>query len=145
MKKSARKPLKIVSLLLLILGIVGVILTLAVPGKTYSGTQTVLGQKVETRIVLDGTHYYRSVKTNGEWVDGMKISYKIKGGKFYVAGAEDSTTKINGLKMVDSTTGYDLTCKLAMTFFVVSCVFAVVGLTGTVVLALTDTKKKKRK
>lgn len=143
MKKFFKKPFNIVSLVLAVLGLVGMIVILCVPhGGTYKKTEEVDGSKVTGYYMLKGDEVYVNLKTEGKFEyegDGQKIlsGVEYKGGKAYVLGVEAFEVNAFRIVVADET----LTCTASVVFFIIAGVMFLVGAAGTV-YALAFKKKK---
>lgn len=152
MKKFFKKPLNLVSFVLMVVGVVVMVALLVIPhGKTYTySKKDDDGKKSVMSITLKGDKLYSSWEYDGEMkyedqevgeyvVNKGMLSYKI-GALSYEVG------KINAFKITakDGDTQNAYTCKLNVTIMVVACAMTVVGLAGSVYGALTLKKKKKK-
>lgn len=140
MKKFFKKPLNIVSLVLAVLGLVGMIVILCVPhGGKYSYKGEIGGVEYKQTVTFKGDKLYFSDDD-----EGLGTSYEIKDGKLVVGGIEYS--KINAfkfdIKIGTQTATYK--CTMSYVFFIVACVMLAVGASGMIYGAVAKPKKKKK-
>ena len=148
MKNFIKKPLNLVSLLLAVLGLVGIIVMLVVPhGKTYTATVTVGDNEVHARMELKDGKVYASTKADDEWSEEVAMGeYSISKGKIsYKLGAISTELgEINAFRFIPGDSDdVKYTCKMTVVFFVIACAMAVVGAAGIVYGTLSSKKKKK--
>ena len=148
MKKFISKPRNLVSLILAVLGLVGILVMLIVPhGAKYTNTTTLNDEKIVSCIELKDGKLYSSTKADGEWTDEIAIGeYSISKGKlsYKLGGVSVEVGKINAfrIKIADAEDN-TATCKMTVVFFAIACVMTVVGATGLVLGATSKSKKKK--
>lgn len=152
MKKFFKKPLNIVSLVLAVLGLVGMIVILCVPhGGTYTYTKKEDGKKYKAIVQLKDGNLYSNYAIDGEWAsdENEKVGkYRITDGNlsYSVTGtAYVDYAKINAFKI--TITGSDemtYTCTASVTFFIIACVMLAVGASGMIYGAVAKPKKKKK-
>ncbi len=143
MKNFFKKPLNIVSVVLAVLGIVGMIVILCVPhGKTYTMKDEVAGKEVTYKYVFKGDEVYMSVKTDGEWESDetpIMTNVEYKGGKAYIANVE--AFKINAFRITAEGMDEPMTCAASIAFFIIAGVMTLVGVAGVAYGALSKKKK----
>lgn len=146
MKKFFKKPFNIVSLVLAVLGLIGMIVILCIPhGGTYKMTDEVDGTKVTYYYIFKGDDLYMNIKTEGKFEyegDGQKVFDKVefKGGKAYVLNRE--MFKINAFRLEIEDVEKTFTCTASIVFFIVAGVMFIAGAAG-LTKALVFKKKKK--
>lgn len=151
MKKFFKKPLNLVSFVLMVVGVVVMVALLVIPhGQTYTYTHTADdGKKSVRSITLKGDKLYSSYEYDGEtmYEDKEIGEYIVNKGtlSYKILGVSTEIGKINAFKITskDSDNKEACTCKLNVTIMVVACAMAVVGLAGTIYGSLTLKKKKK--
>lgn len=152
MKKFFKKPLNLVSFVLMLVGVVAIVTLLIIPhGQTYTYTHTDdNGKKSVATVTLEGDKMKTKLEYDGnELSSPVDATYKVEKGKLYtVATAFGSEVKtpvgeINAFKYTPTGSDEAFTCKLNVTIMVVACAMAVVGLAGTIYGSLTLKKKKK--
>lgn len=151
MKKFFKKPLNLVSFVLMVVGVVAMVALLVIPhGQTYTYTHTDdNGKKSVMSITLKGDKLYSSLEYDGEtkYEDEEIGEYIVNKGtlSYKILGVSTEIGKINAFKITskDSDNKEAYTCKLNVTIMVVACAMAVVGLAGTIYGSLTLKKKKK--
>ncbi len=151
MKKFFKKPLNLVSFVLMVVGVVAMVALLVIPhGQTYTYTHTDdNGKKTVMSITLKGDKLYSSLEYDGEtkYEDKEIGEYIVNKGtlSYKILGVSTEIGKINAFKITskDSDNKEAYTCKLNVTIMVVACAMAVVGLAGTIYGSLTLKKKKK--
>ncbi len=151
MKKFFKKPLNVVSLILAVLGLVGMIVILCVPhGGKYTYTKKEDGKTYKAIYVLKDGNLYSNTAVDGEWTtkEDKKVGkYRITKGNlsYSITGtAYIDFAKINSFKMTLSNSDESLTCTASVTFFVVACVMLALGAVGMVYGAVAKPKKKRK-
>jgi len=147
MKNFVKKPLNLVSLILAVLGVVGILVMLIVPhGKTYTATVKVGNTETYARMELKDGEIYTSTKVDDEWTKGVSMGdFDVEKGNLVHKTSVTSTKlgKINAFRFVPAgTDDVKYTCKLTIVFFVIACVMTVVGGAGIVYGAVSSKKKK---
>ncbi len=142
MKKFFKKPLNVVSLLLAVLGIIGIIVMLVAPhGRTYTRKAKEGDTTVVSYIVLKDGEVYRSTKVG----DGERTK-DISAGEYTISDGEIKSISvygdINAFKLTTAVGDVEYKCNMTITFFVIACAMTVVGLAGTVYGAVAGNKKK---
>lgn len=151
MKKFFKKPLNIVSLVLAVLGLVGMIVILCVPhGGTYTYTKKEDGKKYKALVQLKDGNLYSNYAVDGEWAsdENEKVGkYRITDGNlsYSVTGtAYVDYAKINAFKITINGADESYTCTASVVFFIVACVMLAVGASGMIYGAVAKPKKKKK-
>lgn len=151
MKKFFKKPLNLVSFVLMLVGVVAIVALLIIPhGQTYTYTHTDdNGKKSVATVTLEGDKMKTKLEYDGnELSSPVDATYKVEKGKLYTLTKVGSLEtkleigKINAFK-ITATDDNVYTCKLNVTIMVVACAMAVVGLAGIIYGSLTLKKKKK--
>ena len=153
MKKFFSKKLNLLSVVLAVLGLVGILVMLIVPhGGKYTRTYTELEKEWTTTYELKDGKIYSSKKVDGEYItqdallgeyviDGGKLSYKVP-----LTGVSVELGDINAFRyQPKGAEDVKYTCTLTVIFFVVACVMTVLGLAGVVCGALKTNKKSTKK
>ena len=149
MKKFFRKPFNIVSILLTVLGLIGIIVMIVVPhGGRYTRKYEIGDKKAVSVVTLKGGKIYSHEKIDGKWateeavllgeyeIDGRKISYKV-------GAVSVEFGKINSFKYISNVGENAYTCKMTIAFFAIACVMFVSGTLGLVYgVASSKTKSK---
>ncbi len=150
MKKFFKKPLNVVSLILAVLGLVGMIVILCVPhGGTYKYTKKEDGKTYTSVVKFKKDGLYTNTAIDGEWAadEDVKIGdYTISKGKLsYKVGAVSTEVgKINAFKITAKGTDEVYKCTASITFFVIACVMLALGAAGMVYGAVAKPKKKRK-
>ena len=151
MKNFFKKPFNIVSLLMAVLGLVGIIVMLVVPhGGKYTRKYEVTDKKAVSVVKLSDGKIYTREKIDGKWltedyvlvgeydIDSKKISYKV-------GAASVEFGKINPFKYVSHIGDNEYTCKATVVFFAIACVMLIAGSLGLVYAGATSKAKPKAK
>ena len=153
MKKFFNKRLNLLSVILAVLGVVGVLVLFIVPhGAKYTRTYTETEKEFTAIYELKDGKIYSSTKFDGEYLteDVLLGEYEIKGGKISykvpLTGLSIEFGEINAFRyQPKATEDVKYTCTLTVVFFVIACAMIVVGLAGTVYgLRKTNTKTTKK-
>lgn len=147
MKKFFNKKSNAISVVLAVLGLVGILVMLIVPhGGKYTRTYEKLNKEITEIIELKDGKIYSSSKVDGKFVteDLVVGEYAIDSGKisYKVGGLSVEFGEINAFRYQPK--GVDevkYTCSLMVVFFVIACAMTVVGVLGTV-YGLTNANKK---
>ena len=150
MKKFFNKPFNLVSLLMTILGLVGIVVMLVVPhGGKYTRKYEVGDKKAVSVVKLSDGKIYTREKVDGEWVtddyvllgeydiDSKKISYKL-------GAVSVEFGKINSFKYVSHVGENEYTCTMTVVFFAIACIMLVAGSLGLVYAGATSKAKKSK-
>lgn len=153
MKKFFSKKLNLVSVVLAVLGLVGILVMLIVPhGTKYTRTTTELEKEVTSVYEFKDGKIYSSLKVDGEYtyedevigeyvIDGGKLSYKVP-----ATGLSVELGKINAFRyQPNDADDVKYTCTLTVVFFVIACVMTVVGVVGVLYGAVINNKKGTKK
>ena len=150
MKRFFSKKLNIVSMILAVLGLVGVLVMLIVPhGAKYERKYTELEKEITQVYEIKDGKIYSSTMIDGKYtvedlllgeytINGGKISYKVP-----LTGVSVEFGEINAFRYKAGDVEY--TCVLTNIFFAVACVMTLVGGVGIVYGAVSTKKKTKSK
>lgn len=154
MKKFFKKPLNVLSLVLAVLGLIGIVVMLVVPhgavytrtvkdddGKKSTFTYTIKNNKIYQTSVVDGTTILDNQELGSVEVKDGKLYYKVS-----ALGVETKTEvgKINSFKLTSKVSDETYTCKLTVVFFAVACAMTLLGVVGLVCGAVKKPKKKRK-
>ena len=153
MKKFLNKKTNILSLVLAVLGLVGILVMLIVPhGAKYTRTYTELEKEFTETYELKDGKIYSSLESDGKYItedvllgeyviDGGKISYKVP-----LTGLSVELGEINAFRYQPKLSDeVKYTCSLTVVFFVVACVMTVAGACGVVYGLMSSNKKTAKK
>ena len=152
MKKFFKKPLNVVSLILAVLGLIGMVVILCVPhGGTYKYTKKEDDKTYTQTITFKKDGLYSNTAIDGEWAtdEDVKIGdYSISKGKLsYKVGAVSTEVgKVNAFRISSKIAGeeYVYKCAASITFFVIACVMLALGAAGMVYGAVAKPKRKRK-
>ena len=151
MKKFFKKPLNVVSLILAVLGLVGMIVILCVPhGGKYTYTKKEDGKTYTSVVKFEKGELYTNSAIDGEWAtkeDAKMGKYRItKGNLSYslTGTAYTDVGKINAFKITVKGSDEVYKCTASITFFVIACVMLALGAAGMVYGAVAKPKKKRK-
>lgn len=152
MKKFFKKPLNVLSLVLAVLGLIGIVVMLVVPhgatytrtvkdddGKKATYTYTIKNDKIYQTTVIDGTTVLDNQELGTVVVNKGKLSYKVGAISTEVGNINAFKLEVKGLT---GTTTY--TCTLTVVFFVIACAMTLVGVVGLILGAVAKPKKKRK-
>lgn len=152
MKKFFKKPLNVLSLVLAVLGLIGIVVMLVVPhgatytrtvkdedGKKATYTYTIKSNKIYQTSVIDGTTVLDNVELGTVEVKSGKLAYKVGAISTEVGNINAFKLEVKGVS-----TTYTYKCNLTIVFFVIACVMTALGVVGLVYGAVGKPKKKKK-
>lgn len=154
MKKFFKKPLNVLSLVLAVLGLIGIVVMLVVPhgaaytrtvtddnGKKSTYTYTIKSNKLYATSVVDGKTVIDNQELGTIEVSKGSLYYKVS-----ALGVETKTEvgKINAFEIKANLTDETYKCTLTMVFFVIACVMTALGVVGLVYGAVAKPKKKRK-
>ena len=153
MKKFFNKKSNVLSVILAVLGLVGILVLLVVPhGGKYTRTYTETEKKFTAIIELKDGKIYSSTKLDGEYVteDVLLGEYLIQGGKISykvpLTGLSVEFGEINAFRYKpNGTDDIQYTCTMTWVFFVVACAMMAVGVAGVACGLKAGNKKKTKK
>ena len=152
MKKFFNKRSNVLSVILAVLGLVGILVLLVVPhGGRYTRTYTETEKEFTSILELKDGKIYSSTKLDGEYVteDVLLGEYLIQGGKISykvpLTGLSVEFGEINAFSFKQKGADAKFTCTMTWVFFVVACAMTVIGLAGVACGLKGENKKKTKK
>lgn len=150
MKKFFSKKLNIFSVILAVLGLVGILVMLIVPNggkyeRKYTESNKDITQiyelkegKIYSSTIIDGRYTVEDLLLGEYTINGGKISYKVP-----LTGVSVEFGEINAFRYQKGDEAY--TCKLTVIFFAIACVMTLAGGAGIVYGMVSSKKKSKAK